>query len=71
MMDLEEARGSLGFYAGVLNSYCSQYRKAVVLADKVRNAGPIKSRAIGLIDQAAAELRRSTAGSPRSWHPNR
>jgi hypothetical protein len=58
MMDLEEARVSLGFYADLLDSHCSQYRLAVILADKGKNAGPFDSKAIGLIDQATAELRR-------------
>jgi hypothetical protein len=58
MMDLEEARVSLGFYADLLDSHCSQYRLAIILAEKGKNAGPLESRAIGLIDQATAELRR-------------
>lgn len=58
MMDLEEARVSLGFYANLLDSHCSQYRLAVILVEKGKNAGPFESRAVGLIDQATAELRR-------------
>ncbi len=58
MMDLEEARISLGFYADQLDLGCGLYKLAVDLAAKEKTAGLIEQRATGLVDKSIGELRR-------------
>jgi hypothetical protein len=59
MMDLEEARVSLDFYASLLDLQCKQYSLAVSLMEVEQNAKQPESRATGLRDQAVADLRRT------------
>src|SRR5712671_3007615 len=58
MMDLEEARISLGSYADRLDLGCGVYKLAVDLAAKEKTAGLNEQRAAGLVDTTIGELRR-------------
>src|SRR6266702_1771204 len=58
MMDLEEARISLGSYADRLDLGCGLYKLAVDLAAREKTAGLIEQRATGLVDKSIGELRR-------------
>ncbi len=57
MMDLEEARISLGSYADRLDLGCGLHKLAVDLAAKEKTAGPIEQRAAGFLDKSIGELR--------------
>jgi hypothetical protein len=58
MMDLEEARISLGSYADQLDLGCGLHKLAVDLAAKEKTAGLIEQRATGVVDKSIGELRR-------------
>ena len=58
MMDLEEARISLGSYAARLDLGCGLHKLAVDLAAKEKTGGLIQQRATGLVDKSIGELRR-------------
>jgi hypothetical protein len=58
MMNYEEARISLGFYADRIDLQCLQYRVAVSLEHKEKKSGQIDAGGNYLIDQATTALRK-------------
>jgi hypothetical protein len=59
MMDLEEARVALDYYAALLDLQCKRYNFAASLVEAEQNANQPESRAVGIRDQAVADLRRA------------
>lgn len=60
MMDFEEARASLDYYAAaLLDLQCRRYHLAVSLMEVDQNAKQPDARGIGRRDQAVADLRRT------------
>jgi hypothetical protein len=58
MMDLQEARISLEFYADSLDLYCRQYGFAVSLTEAEKKTREVEPKATDLIDRAVVELKR-------------
>src|SRR6267154_5087070 len=58
MMDLEQARISLGSYADRLDLGCGLHKLAVDLVAKEKTAGLTEQRAAGFMDKSISELRR-------------